>query len=153
VGRGGLQRPAYAILMVGLLTGCSYLADTPEPKQPASLQPVAVAPVAAEPIPPPSKPVEPIVVLAPPPTAKFAAHIASYRNASDAERNWQTLVKSHGRLREIKTQFVEIDLGGQRGKVTRVLVGEFSERKLARDFCSEMRREGLFCAPHDFRQN
>lgn len=153
MGRHEVQRSALAILVVALLTGCSYFADTPEPRQPPAMQPVATAPAAAEPAPPPPKPVEPVVVIDPPPAAKFAAHIASYRNASDAEHNWQALVKAHSRLREIKTQFVEIDLGGQRGKVTRVLVGEFSERKLARDFCSEMRRDGLFCAPHDIRQN
>lgn len=137
-----------------LLAGCAMMsgedpAEPAQPQMPPSLvKPVqvpmpAAAPeakpeaVTAEPVPPPAAPVP-----------RFAGHVASYRSLADAEKFWPGLVKGKPIAGGLTPRFVEIDLGGQRGKVVRALLGSFPEQDGAREFCRELRKEGLFCAPH-----
>ncbi len=138
-----------------LLAGCSVLSgeDPAEPAQPqmppALVKPVQVPmsampeakpeAVTAEPVPPP---------MPPAPIPRFAGHVASYRSLADAEKSWPGLVKGKPIAGSLTPRFVEIDLGGQRGKVVRALLGGFPEQDGAREFCRELRKEGLFCAPH-----
>jgi hypothetical protein len=45
-------------------------------------------------------------------------------------------------------RYVEIDLGPQRGKVVRLLLGSFHEQTDVTHFCHSLRDAGLYCAPH-----
>lgn len=125
-----------------ILTGCAYFAEPPPPPPPPVAAAESAAPAVAE---PPQVIVQPVPAAPPPP--EFAAHIASYKNQTDAEKNWSSLVRQHRQLADLPTRFIDLDLGGQRGRVTRVAVGEFADRQSARSFCAERRREGLYCAP------
>ena len=116
-------RPAGLILVLlavpVLLAGC---ADTPDP--------VMVEPVVFE----APKPLEPeakmeVAAIPPPPApARFAGHVASYKTLTEAEAAWPRLAERFPQLRTADRRYVEIDLGGQRGKVVRLLVGGFADR-------------------------
>ncbi|MBX3456443.1 SPOR domain-containing protein [Ferrovibrio sp.] len=146
---GHLHRAACLAGLAALLAGCGMLAgeDTPPPLT----KPVAIAmPAPAMPAVQEAKP-EPVKVEAvepPPPQARFAGHVASYRSLAEAEKAWPILAKDKPIAGGLPPRFVDVDLGGQRGKTVRVLLGGFPERDGAREFCRELRKEGLFCAPH-----
>ncbi|WP_428247416.1 SPOR domain-containing protein [Ferrovibrio sp.] len=145
-------RPAAAaLILVLLLAGCSGLkADADKPAElpvaaalPVDLPPPPVMEVKAEPMPAPPPP-----PVAPPPVPRFAGHVASFKNQGEAERGWVALSKRFSILQGLTPRYVEVDLGGSRGKTVRVLLGGFIDRDGARAYCYDMRREGLFCAPH-----
>ncbi len=137
--------------LAGLLAGCGLIAgENPPPA--VSVEPTIITVPPPPPAPPEPKPAEPVKAesIAPPPPQpqpRFAGHVASYRNQAEAEKAWPALVKDKPIAGGLPPRFVEVDLGGQRGKTARVLLGGFPERDGAREFCREIRREGLFCAP------
>lgn len=99
---------------------------------------VAAPPETAAPPPPPV-----------PPPERYAGHIASYRGMAEAEAAWPRLFQRHAPLGTLKRRFIEVDLGGQRGKVVRLLVGGFPDREAALVFCRSLRDAKFYCAPHD----
>jgi len=137
------MRPATLVaLSLGLigLVACSSSAPPADQMAPP-IQPVVTPPPQVEhPTPPPAPPPAPL---------KFAAHVASYRNMADAEADWPRLSARFPVIRDAAHQYVEVDLGGQRGKVVRLLLGGFAERNQAVDYCHGLRATGLYCAPHD----
>ena len=129
------------LLLALLLAACA----APEPPPVVAPDPVA----APEPPAPPVIQTEPVAPPAPPPPMlHFAGHIASFKAMAEAERGWAALARRHSVLQGLTPRYVEVDLGGSRGKVVRVLLGGFVDRDGARAYCFDMRREGLFCAPH-----
>ncbi len=148
-------RPAIATLILALvLAGCSgmkAMADKPAEPPVADAAPVdlpsppAMVEMKAEPMPapPPAPPPTPAL-----PVPRFAGHVASFKNLGDAERGWVALSKRYSILQGLTPRYVEVDLGSSRGKTVRVLLGGFVDRDAARAYCYDMRREGLFCAPH-----
>ncbi len=79
---------------------------------------------------------------------RYAGHVASFAGMAEAERGWPALTRRFAALQGLTPRYVEVDLGGSRGKVVRVLLGGFVDRDAARAYCFDLRREGLFCAPH-----
>jgi hypothetical protein len=140
-------RPAGLLLVLlagpALLAGC---ADTPAPVT-APSEPVAEVPSLLQPepkiemaaIPPPPAPVVP----------RFAGHVASYKTLAEAEAAWPRLAERYPVLKTVDRRYVEIDLGGQRGKVVRLLVGGFTDRAAALAYCHDLRSASLYCAPHE----
>lgn len=122
--------------------GLAWLAGCAETPPPAVIAP------AAEVIAPP-----PVVAEPPPPAAlpapRFAGHVASYKSLAEAEAAWPRLAERFPLLKTLDRRYVEIDLGGQRGKVVRLLVGGFPDAVQARDYCRTLRRSELYCAPHE----
>ncbi len=138
------RRIAPVLLLVLALSGCAMLAGEPPP-------PPAPAVEAPPPPVPPMQVVEAVPVAPPPPpppVLRFAGHVASYKTQSDAERGWPGLAKRFPALQGLTPRFVEVDLGGERGKVVRALLGGFADRDAARAYCFDLRRAGLFCSPH-----
>lgn len=137
-----------AVLFAGFgLAGCSMMAGE-ESAPPPMTKPVQVAmPAPPPPPPPPAPPPEPVKIEPAPPPPRFAGHVASYRTRADAEKAWPILVKDKPIAGGLPPRFVEVDLGGQRGKTLRVLLGAFPDREATREFCREIRKEGLYCAP------
>lgn len=129
---------ALVLLLPFLLPACT----TSEPPAPEPVMPVAAEPL---PAPPAAVAVEP---PAPPPVPLFAGHVASYGSLTDAEAAWPRLVERFPVLRETTRRFVDVDLGGQRGRVTRLLVGGFPDQPGALAYCRTLRSAGLYCAPH-----
>lgn len=131
-----------ALLVVSLLSAC---ATDPEPvatPAPAIVEPVVVAPPAVESAsvaPPP----------APAPVPRFAGHVASYKTLTEAEAAWPRLAERFPVLKDAPRRYVEVDLGGQRGKVVRLLLGGFVDQPGAMAYCRGLRGVGLYCAPHD----
>lgn len=83
----------------------------------------------------------------------MSGHVASYKTLPEAEAAWPRLLNRFPLLKDQPKRFVEIDLGGQRGKVVRLLVGDFVDRDHASQFCHKLRGTGAFCAPHDLPAN
>lgn len=124
-----------------LLAGC---ADTPPPIT-APPEPVAEVPSLLQPEPK----IEVAAIPPPPAPLRFAGHVASYKTLVEAEAAWPRLADKFPQLRTADRRYVEIDLGGQRGKVVRLLVGGFADRAAALDYCRSLRAASLYCAPHD----
>ncbi len=80
---------------------------------------------------------------------RFAGHVASYKTLIEAEAAWPRLADRFPQLRTADRRYAEIDLGGQRGKVVRLLIGGFADRAAALDYCRSLRAAALYCAPHD----
>ncbi len=143
-------RPAGLLLVLlagpALLAGC---ADTPAPVSVAPPEPVAEVPSLLQPEPK----IEVAAIPPPPPPARFAGHVASYQTLTEAEAAWPRLAERFPQLRAADRRYVEVDLGGQRGKVVRLLVGGFPDRAAALDYCRNLRAGNLYCAPHDLPAN
>lgn len=97
---------------------------------------------------PPPQP-EPPQPAPPPPPLKYADHIASYKTMAAAEADWPRLAARFPIIQGAERQYAEVELGGQRGKVVRLLVGGFAERNQAIAYCQQLKAAGLYCAPHD----
>lgn len=142
------MRRSAAVLLAGLIapiSGCAFFEDDPPPPAPAEvIAPMPVIAVAEPPPPPPPPPSPP-----PAPPDRFAGHIASFANQAAAQTGLERLRKTHPTLTDLAVKIIEVDLGGQRGKVLRLLVGGFPDRAGAREFCRKLRAEKLYCAPHD----
>lgn len=127
-----------ALLSVLLLAACTSTPPAVPPQAPA---PEIVTPAPAVPVtvaPPPA-----------PPAPRFAGHIASYKTLAEAEAAWPKLVERYPTVRDTAHRYVEVDLGGQRGKVVRLLLGGFADQAGALSYCRSLRGSGLYCAPHD----
>lgn len=101
---------------------------------------------------PPQPPAPPPVVVPPAPVAPpntMAGHVASYKTLAEAEAAWPRLLERFPVLKDQPKRFVEIDLGQQRGKVVRLLVGGFVDRDHVSQFCHKLRSSGAYCAPHE----
>lgn len=123
-----------------LLTAC---AGTPGDTPPPQIMPTVMAP------PQPAAQVPVVVPPAPvPPPDTMAGHVASYKTLAEAEAAWPRLLERFPVLKDQPKRFLEIDLGQQRGKVVRLLVGGFVDRDHASLFCHKLRSSGLYCAPH-----
>lgn len=134
------MRLLFAALALAGLAACSSApppaSEMAPPIQPALMPPPQPAPPAT-PAPPPAPPL------------KYADHVASYKTMAAAEAAWPRLAARFPVLQGAERQYVEVDLGGQRGKVVRLLVGGFSERNQAIEACQPLKAAGLYCAPHD----
>ena len=135
-------RPAGLLLV--LLAGLAGCADTPDPV----VMPEPVAVEAPHPAMPEAK-MEVAAIPPPPAPARFAGHVASYKTLAEAEAAWPRLAERFPQLKTADRRYVEIDLGGQRGKVVRLLVGGFPDRSAALDYCRELRSSAIYCAPHE----
>lgn len=137
-------RPAGLLLV--LLAGPAWLAgcaDTPAPVM--ATEPVAEVPSLLQPEPK----MEVAAIPTPPAPLRFAGHVASYRTLAEAEAAWPRLAERFPQLRAVDRRYVEIDLGAQRGKVVRLLVGGFADRAAALEYCRGLRSSAIYCAPHD----
>jgi hypothetical protein len=145
-------RPAGLLLVLlaipAFLAGC---AETPEAEPIMVVEP-PMAIDAPKPLQPEAK-IEVAAIPPPPPPARFAGHVASYKTLAEAEAAWPRLAERFPQLRTADRRYVEIDLGGQRGKVVRLLVGGFADRAAALDYCRSLRSGNLYCAPHDLPAN
>ncbi|WP_341898327.1 SPOR domain-containing protein [Ferrovibrio terrae] len=136
-----MMRPAWlSLVLLATLAAC---ADAPPPVTAAPEPVIYVAPPVVVEAPPPA-PVAP-----PPPVLRFAGHVASYKSLAEAEAAWPRLAERFPVLKTANRRYVEVDLGGQRGKVVRLLVGGFPERAEALAYCRSLRGTALYCAPHD----
>lgn len=111
--------------------------------EPAPVAPVVVAPPPVIEVPPPPPPPP-----APPPNV-FAGHVASYKTLLEAEAAWPKLSERFPTMRDAPKRYVEVDLGGERGKVVRLLLGGFPDRDTTMTYCRSLRAAGAYCAPHD----
>jgi len=127
-----------ALLSVLLIAACA--------SKPAAEAPQAPAPQIVMPAP------APVPVAPPAPESRFAGHVASYKTLAEAEAAWPRLVERYPTVRDAAHRYVEIDLGGQRGKVVRLLLGGFADQAGALAYCRGLRGTGLYCAPHDLPQ-
>ena len=134
-------RPAGLLLV--LLAGLAGCADAPDPV----VMPEPVAAEAPHPAMPEAK-MEVAAIPPPPAPARFAGHVASYKTLAEAEAAWPRLAERHPVLKNMDRRYVEVDLGGQRGKVVRLLVGGFAEHDAALAYCRNLRTASLYCAPH-----
>lgn len=124
-----------AVCALLALVACA--ADQPPPP------PVVEAPppvIEAAPPPPPPPPSPPNV---------FAGHVASYKTLAEAEAAWPRLSERFPVLKDAPKRYVEVDLGGDRGKVVRLLLGAFPDRAATMTYCRSLRGAGAYCAPHD----
>ncbi|WP_341910755.1 SPOR domain-containing protein [Ferrovibrio terrae] len=137
-----MMRPAW--LSLALLAALAACADAPPPVTAAPEPVIYVAPPAVVEAPPPPAP-----VVTPPPVLRFAGHVASYKSLAEAEAAWPRLAERVPALKTANRRYVEVDLGGQRGKVVRLLVGGFPDRAEALAYCRSLRGSALYCAPHD----
>lgn len=131
------------MLLLGLtafLAACGTApAEAPAPPVMPSVQaPVHTAAPEAVPAPAP---------LPPPPV--LAGHLASYRTLTEAEAAWPRLLERVPDLRQEPKRLIEVDLGPQRGKVVRLLVGGFASPEQTSQFCHKVKQAGVYCAPHD----
>lgn len=134
-----------SLLLLAVLTGC---ADA-ERATMVNRIPEEPAPVAASTPPPVAEVMPPVEVVPVPPPARFAGHVASYKTLAEAEAAWPRLADRFPVLKSVDRRYVEIDLGGQRGKVVRLLVGGFPDRAEALSYCRNLRGSALYCAPHE----
>lgn len=137
-----MMRPAW--LSLALLATLAACADAPPPVTAAPEPVIYVAPPAVVEAPPPPAP-----VVTPPPVLRFAGHVASYKSLAEAEAAWPRLAERVPALKTANRRYVEVDLGGQRGKVVRLLVGGFPDRAEALTYCRSLRGNALYCAPHE----
>lgn len=140
-----MQPAAPAILARRLAAACGLFAlaacaaDEPPPAPPVVMPPPVVA-VAPPPPPPPPLP---------PPPNVLAGHVASYKTLLEAEAAWPRLSERFPVMRDVAKRYVEVDLGGDRGKVVRLLLGAFPDRAATMAYCRGLRSAGAYCAPHD----
>lgn len=127
-----------ALLSILLIAACAAKPVAPPAQAPA---PEIVTPAPA-----------PVPVAPPPPALRFAGHVASYKTLAEAEAAWPRLAERYPVMRDAAHRYVEIDLGGQRGKVVRLLLGGFADQAGALAYCRSLRSAGLYCAPHDLPQ-
>ncbi|MFC3678252.1 SPOR domain-containing protein [Ferrovibrio xuzhouensis] len=134
--------PATALLLALALAGLSACSSAPPPTPAMAppIQPALAPPPPPEPPPPPAPP---------PPPLKYADHVASYKTMAAAQADWPKLAARFPVIQSAERQYVEVDLGGQRGKVVRLLLGGFAERNQAIAYCQQLKSAGLYCAPHD----
>ncbi|MCB9947086.1 MAG: hypothetical protein H6842_04565 [Rhodospirillaceae bacterium] len=88
------------------------------------------------------------VAQSPPAVASWprqAAHLASYRQAGDAETGWQVLSARHTALRDMTPVLVSVDIPG-RGRFLRLFAVPGSDAAL-RPLCAEMQGVGNYCQP------
>ena len=95
-----------------------------------------------------------ILALNPPTPAAHRAYAVltlapDVTHAQAIERLRSGLAERFPALKTANRRYVEVDLGGQRGKVVRLLVGGFPERAEALAYCRSLRGTALYCAPHD----
>jgi hypothetical protein len=132
-----------AWLPLVLLAGLTACSGEPPPAVTMAEPPVVIAPppvVEEAPAPAP---------VPPPPVLRFAGHVASYKTLAEAEAAWPRLSERFPMLKTADRRYVEVDLGGQRGKVIRLLVGGFPDRAEAQTYCRSLRGSALYCAPHE----
>lgn len=136
--RQGYLAACLPVALLALLTACS---SAPPQSSPPPIMPVVTAP--------PQIPAPQPVAAPQPPPPTMSGHVASYKTLAEAEAAWPRLLERFPVLKDQSKRFIEIDLGTQRGKVVRLLVGGFVDRDHASQFCHKLRSSGAYCAPHD----
>ena len=134
-----LRSGRLAVLFSVLLLAACAGKTAPEPQQAPAPEIVTPAPA-------------PMTVAPPAPALRFAGHVASYKTLAEAEAAWPRLAERYPAIREASRRYVEVDLGGERGKVVRLLLGGFADQPGALAYCRGLRGAGLYCAPHDLPQ-
>jgi hypothetical protein len=138
-------RPAWlSLVALAFLAGC---AEPPPPAVTTAEPPAVIVPSLLTPEPEPAP--APVAAAPLPPAPRFAGHVASYKSLAEAEAAWPRLAERFPQLKAADRRYVEIDLGGQRGKVVRLLVGGFADRAEALSYCRSLRSSALYCAPHE----
>ena len=76
----------------------------------------------------------------------ITVHLASYRSVQRASRGWEEVRKANA---EILGQFdyglVRVDLGAGMGVFYRLLAGPVPSEREARQVCSSLKSQGMFC--------
>lgn len=138
-------RPARLLLLLAVPALLAACADEP-PSATAPEPPTVIVPSLLVPEPEPAPPQTPPPA---PPVLRFAGHVASYKSLAEAEAAWPRLAERFPQLKMADRRYVEVDLGGQRGKVVRLLVGGFADRAAALTYCRSLRSSSIYCAPHE----
>lgn len=133
----------FAPLVLLALAACSS-SNQPQmmgPPQFAELMPVAMAP----PPPPPPPAPEPAMMAPPAPTGpQYGGHLASYTREADAIRGWNSTVRQHSSIGTLKRHLVTADT--PKGKMVRVIAGDFPTVDEANRFCTWAKQQNLYCA-------
>jgi len=100
-------------------------------------------------VPPPAPvaatPAEPMAAPPPPPTGPmFGGHLASYTREQDALRGWNVIVQAQSSIGSLKRHLVPADT--PRGKMIRLIAGDFSTADEANRFCAWAKQQNLYCA-------
>ncbi|WP_298721154.1 hypothetical protein [uncultured Ferrovibrio sp.] len=142
-----MRSPKFHSARVGQAVFCLALIAVAGCAAPPAAEPPPLMPTVAAPPQPPEEP--PVTAAPPPPPApKYAGHVASYKNQAEAEAAWPSYAQRFPVVKDQPRRYVEIDLGPQRGKVVRLLLGSFHEQTDVTHFCHSLRDAGLYCAPH-----
>ncbi|MBM3540317.1 MAG: SPOR domain-containing protein, partial [Alphaproteobacteria bacterium] len=132
---------AFAPLALG---GCGSMGSDMRPSGPpqfAELMPVAMA---APPPPPP--PAAPPPAAAPPMSSgpMYGGHLASYSREADAIRGWNSIVRQHSSIGTLKRHLIGADT--PKGRMLRVIAGDFPTLDEANRFCTWAKQQNLYCA-------
>lgn len=138
----GLSAAVTAALVLWL-AGCSSQPEMAKgPPQFAELMPVAMAP--APPPPPPPPVAEP--TMAPPPAMGpvYGGHLASYTREADAIRGWNNIVRQNSSIGTLKRYLISATT--PKGRMLRLIAGDFTTLDEAQRFCTWARQQRLYCA-------
>ena len=109
----------------------------PEAKTPAAEPAPATAPIRREPANGTAR------------SGGSALHLASYRQASQAEAGWQVLTRDHGAvLAGLSPALARVDVPGQ-GAFVRLIAGPLAPTQ-ARTACAALETQGAYCAVTDW---
>jgi hypothetical protein len=131
------------VAAVLIVAGCSRSA---EPPQFAELMPVQMMQAAVPPpLPVAAAPAQPMSAPPSPPAGPiFGGHLASYTREQDALRGWNVIVQSQSSIGSLKRHLVPADT--PRGKMIRLIAGDFTTADEANRFCTWAKQQSLYCA-------
>jgi len=130
--------------LVLLALGACSSGSAPEMKGPPQF--AELMPVAMMPPPPPPPPPEPPPMAAPPPPSgpMYGGHLASYSREADAIRGWNNTVRQHSSIGTLKRHLIPADT--PKGKMLRLIAGDFPTLDEANRFCIWAKQQNLYCA-------
>ena len=72
-------------------------------------------------------------------------HLSSFKQRSNAERNWLTLKRTHGDLLKDLSSLIEtVDIKGK-GRFHRVYAGPMADMAAARNLCKSLKSRKAYC--------
>jgi hypothetical protein len=74
----------------------------------------------------------------------FGGHLASYTREADALRGWNIIVGQQSSIGSLKRHLVPADT--PKGKMIRLIAGDFKTADEASRFCSWAKQQSLYCA-------